>query len=87
MDGETPDKTMPASLNIYINWILLTRIWSRVSANYEHLCELHIINIGKWMAKHQTNRAREPVKAFYDAYKLAQFVRIVEEEVFLNTKP
>ena len=35
------------------------------------------------MAKHETNRAREPIKAFYDAHKLAQFIRTVEEEEFL----
>jgi hypothetical protein len=45
--------------------------------------KLHIINIGKWMATHETNHAREPVKAFYDAHKLAQFIRTVEEQEFL----
>eukprot|EP00802_Teleaulax_amphioxeia_P015461 Tamp_15551.p1 GENE.Tamp_15551~~Tamp_15551.p1 ORF type:complete len:494 (+),score=74.66 Tamp_15551:126-1484(+) len=39
---------------------------------------------GKWMANHETNRPREPVKAFYNEYKLSQYISIVEEQDFYS---
>ena len=34
------------------------------------------------MANHVTNRPREPVKSFYDAARLSEFVRTVDESTF-----